>query len=583
LKNEIEKLGFKQQNLYFFDTLRFELTTQEEINQLRKIAENHEINFYYKNQTVQISVDETSSHVDINKIVKIFSEFKNSDINPQIKYEIKNEIPKHLTRSTDFLTHEVFNQYHSETKMLRYLKRLENKDLSLTLAMIPLGSCTMKLNATSEMLAISWKEFSQLHPFAPLNQAEGYLELFGELEDYLCKITGFDACSLQPNSGAQGEYAGLLAIKNYFKSKSDNDRTIVLIPSSAHGTNPATASMLGFKIITVSCDENGNVNVEDLKNKVKEFDKNIAALMITYPSTHGVFEEKIVEICQVIHQVGGQVYMDGANMNAQVGLTSPGFIGADVCHLNLHKTFAIPHGGGGPGMGPICVKKHLEDFLPGHIVHPIKGRKSYAVSAAPWGSASVLTISHAYIKMLGEEGVTQSTRIAILHANYIKARLEKHYPILYQGVNNRVAHELIVDVNTFKKEAGIEVDDIAKRLIDYGFHAPTMSFPVAGTLMIEPTESEDKKELDRFCDAMISIRKEIEAIKNGELDREDNPLKNAPHTSKYLISDDWNHKYSRELAAYPMENENFKYWSPVGRIDNTYGDKNLFCSCIPVE
>ena len=467
--------------------------------------------------------------------------------------------------------------------MLRYITFLEKKDLSLNHSMIALGSCTMKLNATTEMVPLSWPEWNSIHPFSPVDQATGYRQMLSELEDYLCKITGFEAVSLQPNSGAQGEYAGLLVIRAYHSSTGQGHRNIVLIPSSAHGTNPASAVMAGMKVVVVRCDDHGNVDIADLRQKAEEHKENLSALMVTYPSTHGVFEEGITEMTRIIHDSGGQVYMDGANMNAQVGLTNPATIGADVCHLNLHKTFAIPHGGGGPGMGPICVAKHLKNFLPSHSI--IKtGGSIPAVSAAPWGSASILLISYAYIRLLGGAGVTDATRYAILNANYIKARLENHYSILYVGSQNRVAHEMIADCRMFKNTAGIEVGDIGKRLMDYGFHAPTMSFPVPGTMMIEPTESESKPELDRFCDALISIRKEIEEIERGQSDKKDNVLHNAPHTVRELTGDIWEHAYSRKKAAWPLPylSDN-KFWPAVGRVDNAYGDRNLVCACPPIE
>jgi glycine dehydrogenase len=488
-----------------------------------------------------------------------------------------------FARTSEFMTHPVFSTHHSETEMLRYMKKLENKDLSLAHAMIPLGSCTMKLNATSEMIPVTWPEFANVHPFAPVNQTQGYQEMLAELQKDLCECTGFAGVSLQPNSGAQGELAGLLVIMAYHASRGEHQRNICLIPSSAHGTNPASAVMAGLKVVVVKCDENGNVDVADLREKAIQHKNELAALMVTYPSTHGVFEEAIQEITSIIHEHGGQVYMDGANMNAQVGLTNPGRIGADVCHLNLHKTFAIPHGGGGPGMGPIGVAAHLVPFLPGNVNIKTGGDKAIeGVSSAPWGSALILLISYGYIKMLGGQGVTDATRHAILNANYMKARLEGHYDVLYTGSNKTVAHEMILDCRDFKK-AGVEVEDIAKRLIDYGFHAPTVSFPVAGTLMIEPTESEPKVELDRFCDAMIAIRKEIAEVEAGLADKADNVLKMAPHTNLELTLNDWNHSYSREKAAYPVKGlrEN-KFWATVGRVDNAYGDRNLVCTCPPM-
>jgi glycine dehydrogenase len=495
------------------------------------------------------------------------------------------EYPDFLLRTSDFLTHKTFNSYQSETEMLRFLKKLENRDLSLAHSMTPLGSCTMKLNGTTEMLGITWREFSDIHPFAPVDQTKGYQQIINELEFDLAEITGLPAVSLQPNSGAQGEFTGLMVIREYHHSKGEKDRNIVLIPSSAHGTNPASAVMAGMKVVVVKCDEQGNIDVDDLKNKAEQFKDNLSALMVTYPSTHGVFEEKIIELCEIIHRNGGQVYMDGANMNAQVGLTNPALIGADVCHLNLHKTFAIPHGGGGPGMGPICAAEHLAPFLPTHYFVKVGGDKGIAsVSSAPWGSANVLIISYAYIKLMGAEGLTKATKTAIVNANYILNRLQKYYKVLYTGLNERIAHELIFDMREFKQSAQIEVEDIAKRLIDYGFHAPTVSFPVPGTLMVEPTESESKEEIDRFCDTLISIRNEIKKIEEVKEDPKDNLLKNAPHTLNVLTANEWNHKYSREKAAYPLPfTKERKFWPAVGRIDSAYGDRNLVCSCMPIS
>ena len=496
-------------------------------------------------------------------------------------------VPAALRRSSEFLTHPVFNSHHSETQMMRYIRLLERKDVGLDTSMIPLGSCTMKLNAASEMIPVSWPEFAAIHPFAPASQLEGYIQIFRELEAALCKITGFAAVSLQPNSGAQGELAGLMTIRAYHRDRGDCGRTVVLIPSSAHGTNPASAAMAGLKVVVVACDADGNVDLNDLRARAQKYRDELAALMVTYPSTHGVFEEGIREICAIVHEHGGQVYMDGANMNAQVGLTSPAAIGADVCHLNLHKTFAIPHGGGGPGMGPIAVARHLAPYLPGHPLVPVGGEKAIAaVSAAPWGSASILLISYGYIRMLGASGMTDATRVAILNANYIKARLAGHYEELYANHNGRVAHEMIFDLRPFKHGSGPSVDeqDVAKRLMDYGFHAPTVSFPVAGTMMIEPTESESKAELDRFCDALISIRREIQDVIDGRVDPRDNVLKNAPHTAEEVSSDAWSHPYTREQAAYPAPFVRVnKFWPAVGRIDNPYGDRNLVCACPPIE
>jgi glycine dehydrogenase len=490
-----------------------------------------------------------------------------------------------LIRKSKFLEEKVFSRYHSETELMRYIKNLENKDLSLTGSMIPLGSCTMKLNAATEMVGISWEEFSSIHPFVPIDQVVGYMEIIRELEKQLSEITGFKAVSLQPNSGAQGEYTGLMVIRQYYIDAGILNRNIILIPSSAHGTNPASAVMAGMKVVIVTCDTNGNIQVDDLKKKAEMNRENLAGLMITYPSTHGVFEEAVKEICNIIHENGGLVYMDGANLNAQLGYTNPAFIGADVCHLNLHKTFAIPHGGGGPGMGPIAVNEKLSPYLPAHPLIKVGGHRAItAVSAAPFGSAGILPISYAYISMMGNDGLRKATEISILNANYIKSRLEKYYKPLYTGIKGRVAHELIFDMRQFKASTNVDVEDIAKRLMDYGFHAPTVSFPVPGTLMVEPTESESKEELDRFCDAMISIRKEIEEIENGIADREDNLLKNAPHTALAVISNEWKHPYSREQAAFPsrQKTEN-KFWPSVGRINNAYGDRNLVCTCEPTS
>ena len=498
-------------------------------------------------------------------------------------------IPDFAKRHDSFLTYNVFNTYHSESQMMRYLKYLENKDLSLNTSMISLGSCTMKLNAATELMPLSWPEFGDIHPFVPASQTKGYQQVIDKLSDYLCAITGFDACSLQPNSGAQGEYAGLMTIKNYHEANGNKQRNIVLIPISAHGTNPASAVMAGLKVVVVKSDEEGHIDVEDLKIKAILYKEVLSCLMVTYPSTHGVFEESIKEVCNIIHANGGLVYMDGANMNAQVGLTSPAIIGADVCHLNLHKTFAIPHGGGGPGMGPICVAAILAPYLPSHtIFHTdssnFKQYNTGAVSAAPYGSASILLISYAYIRMLGAKGLTNATKYAILNANYMKSRLETYYTILYSGTNNTAAHEFIIDLRPFKATVGIEAEDIAKRLMDYGFHAPTLSFPVPGTIMIEPTESEDKAELDRFCDALIAIHTEIEKIEKGDWSKTDNPLKNAPHTQQVICADEWNHAYSRTEAAFPIDYlSHQKFWPSIGRINNTYGDRNLVCTCEPTE
>jgi glycine dehydrogenase len=579
LEQQLQSLGIQQANEFYFDTLHLH---GFDSSALLKLANEKNINFnYFNDGTVSITIDETISNAHVQEVVALFEKLtgkKSTAMNASVKNE---NIPSQLVRSSSYLQHPVFNIHHSETQMMRYIKQLENKDLSLNTSMISLGSCTMKLNAATEMIPVSWPAFSTMHPFAPSHQTIGYQEMTNELSAYLCQTTGFTACSLQPNSGAQGEYAGLLTIRSYHQHHQQAHRNIVLIPISAHGTNPASAVMAGFKVVVVACDAAGNIDMNDLKEKALLHKEALGALMVTYPSTHGVFEETIIDICSLIHELGGLVYMDGANMNAQVGLTSPGNIGADVCHLNLHKTFAIPHGGGGPGMGPICVNDKLAPFLPGHAQ---QGNGANAVSAAPLGSASILLISYAYIKMLGAEGLALSTAYAILNANYMKARLEKNYTILYAGKNGTCAHEFIIDLRPFKASAGIEAEDVAKRLIDFGFHAPTMSFPVAGTIMIEPTESEDKAELDRFCDALIAIHEEIKAIENGELDKTDNPLKNAPHTQKVICADEWNHKYTRQQAAFPLYYvQHNKFWPTVARVNNTHGDRNLICTCEPVS
>jgi glycine dehydrogenase len=581
LFESFKSLGYKVVNNNLFDTVTVEIE-KNKIDETQKLAEGLGLNFRYSDNQISISLDETTSLEDLALILAIF------DLKKQLKLsEINFDsfIPDNISRKTAYLTHSVFNKYHCEMDMMRYIKSLENKDLSLTGSMIPLGSCTMKLNAATEMYAIGFPGFSGIHPFAPASQTEGYKELIESFNKDICEITGFKGVSIQPNSGAQGEYTGLMVIRQYHISRGDKLRNIALIPCSAHGTNPASAVMAGMKVVVVDCDANGNIDTEDLKKKAEQFKDTLSALMVTYPSTHGVFEENIIEICNYVHKCGGLVYMDGANMNAQVGLTSPAKIGADVCHLNLHKTFAIPHGGGGPGVGPIAVAEHLVKFLPGHSIVNIGTKDSIsAVSAAPFGSVSVLPISYAYIKMMGAEGLTSATKIAILNANYVKDKLKNYYKALYTGSKGRVAHELIFDVREFKNTAHIDVIDIAKRLMDYGFHAPTVSFPVAGTLMFEPTESESKFELDRFCEAMISIRKEIEAIEKGEISESDNPLKNAPHTSKVVTAAEWNHPYSREQAAFPVEGlKNNKFWPSVSRINDAYGDRNLVCSCGSVE
>ncbi|MEY3679269.1 MAG: aminomethyl-transferring glycine dehydrogenase [Bacteroidota bacterium] len=586
LDKTLKSLGYQQDNAYFFDTLRLDLG--ELVDAIHAEALNHEINLHYQGSRVSITIDETTRLEDIEILARIFAKVKGKtahDVQLQnYTNAISAQYPQELARTSSYLTHQVFNSYHSEHEMLRYIKSLEAKDLSLCHSMIALGSCTMKLNATTEMIPVTWAEFGKIHPFAPADQVGGYMQIFDELNRWLSEITGFAAMSLQPNAGAQGEYAGLMVIRAYHIDRGEGHRHVALIPSSAHGTNPASAAMAGMQIVVVACDEKGNIDVSDLKAKAEEHSKNLSCLMVTYPSTHGVFEESIIEICDIIHQHGGQVYMDGANMNAQVGLTSPAAIGADVCHLNLHKTFCIPHGGGGPGMGPIGVAKHLVPFLPGHSVVKIGGEKSIpAVSAAPWGSASILLISHAYIAMMGSQGLTEATKIAILNANYIKVRLEKQYPVLYAGANGRCAHEMILDCRAFKN-FGIEVTDIAKRLMDYGFHAPTVSFPVAGTLMVEPTESEPKHELDRFCDAMISIRHEIEDVEKGLSDRQNNPLKNAPHTAAVVTGNEWDKPYTRQKAAFPLQYvAEHKFWPSVGRVNDTHGDRTLICSCPPLE
>lgn len=578
----LKELGFNQVNRHYFDTLRIELDANM-LAAVKKEALQAEMNFYYDQNGVQISLDETHSEETIRAIIAVFTKAAGKG-EKALAHGNQHQYPDSLARKSEYLTHTVFQSYHTETKLMRYLKRLENKDLSLVHSMIPLGSCTMKLNAAAEMMPVSWPEFGQIHPFAPADQVQGYAQIFRELEAYLCTVTGFTACSLQPNSGAQGEYAGLLTIQAYHQDRGDAHRNVVLIPSSAHGTNPASAAMVGARIIVVACDERGNIDVEELRAKAIEHRDNLSSLMVTYPSTHGVFESSIMEICQIIHDNGGLVYMDGANMNAQVGLTSPALIGADVCHLNLHKTFAIPHGGGGPGMGPICVNDKLAPFLPGHVLVKTGGEKAHtAVSSAPWGSASILLISYGYIRMLGAEGMTLSSVYAILNANYIMARLQKDYPVLYVGEQGRAAHELIIDLRPFK--AICSAEDVAKRLIDYGFHAPTLSFPVAGTIMIEPTESESRDELDRFCDALLAIKKEMDEIAKGDYDAEDNVLHNAPHTLAEVTADTWNHAYSREKAAWPLPylRQGFKFWASSGRVNNAFGDRNLICTCPPIE
>jgi len=571
----LRKLGFVLENTNHFDTLTIQ--TGAQTAELRALAEKAERNLRYTSTTTSISLDETTQEADVIEIISFFETLKGAKTSEK---NVTWAIPAALTRTSTFLTHSVFNKYHSEHGMLRYLKSLESKDLSMVHSMISLGSCTMKLNATTEMIPVTWPELGKMHPFAPASQTKGYQQLVADLNEWLCEITGFAKMSMQPNSGAQGEYAGLMTIRAYHASRGDHHRNIAIIPSSAHGTNPASAVMAGMKVIVSPCDANGNIDVADLKAKAIEHKDNLSCLMVTYPSTHGVFEETIQEICAIIHENGGQVYMDGANMNAQVGLTSPARIGADVCHLNLHKTFCIPHGGGGPGMGPIGVAPQLVPFLPGHVNDGTSG----AVSAAPVGSASILAISYAYIAMMGGKGLTTATETAILNANYIKARLEKEFPILYTGSQGRCAHEMIVDCRPFKLSAGVEAEDIAKRLMDYGFHAPTLSFPVAGTLMIEPTESENQDELDRFCDALLSIRAEIREIEEGKADKASNVLKHAPHTQSAVLLGDWDRPYSREKAVFPLAYVKAnKFWPTVSRIDSAYGDRNLVCACEPME
>ena len=584
----LSNMGFNIVNDQFFDTLTVETESSAIVEKIRKKATSQKINLRYSGSFIGISFDENKTLKDVADILNIFSTVSGSE--PSIDLEKASELidvdyPEHLARKTPYLEHPVFNEFHSEHEMLRYLKMLENKDLDLTHSMIALGSCTMKLNATTEMIPLTWPEFGKIHPFAPAEQAKGYQQIFDELDDWLSEITGFHKMSFQPNSGAQGEYTGLMTIRAYHIANGDQHRNVTIVPSSAHGTNPASAVMAGMKVVITKCDDQGNIDLGDLRDKIEKNKENLAALMVTYPSTHGVFEEDIREICDEVHQNGGLVYMDGANMNAQVGLTSPAKIGADVCHLNLHKTFCIPHGGGGPGMGPIGVVKKLSPYLPGHSVVKTGGEQSIEpVASAPYGSASILTISHAYIRMMGSEGLTRATEVAILNANYLKDRLKDHYPILYTGKGGHSAHEFIIDLRKFKQESGIESVDIAKRLMDYGFHAPTMSFPVPGTLMIEPTESESRNELDRFCDAMIHIREEIREIEKGDADPENNVLKHAPHTMRVSLSDHWDRPYSREKAVFPIPELRFnKFWPSVSRVDDAYGDRNLMCSCVPVD
>ncbi len=586
LAESLSEKGFHLVSQSFFDTITVQT---KDTSAIRKKAESLQMNFRFPAaDLISIALDETTSTSDVLDLIDCF-DHSHQPVSFNIEEEASlDRIPSALTRTSPFLTHPLFNTWHSESKMMRYIKFLENKDLSLNTSMISLGSCTMKLNAASEMIPLSWSHWSSIHPFAPAGQTKGYRQIVHELSAYLCKITAFDACSLQPNSGAQGEYAGLLTIKAYHESRGDNHRKVMLIPISAHGTNPASAVMAGMKVVVVKALENGYIDIEDLKTKAAQYSNDLSGIMITYPSTYGVYEETVTEITKIVHAHGGQVYMDGANMNAQVGLTAPGLIGADVCHLNLHKTFAIPHGGGGPGMGPICVKEHLAPFLPGHVEeksdHLLHGTRMSAVSASQYGSASILLISYGYIRMLGYDGLKLSTEYAILNANYMRARLQNDFDILYLGTHGTCAHEFIVDLRPFKKTAEVEAEDVAKRLMDYGFHAPTMSFPVPGTIMIEPTESEDKAELDRFCDALLGIRQEIREIEEGKVDRKDNVLKNAPHTQDVIISSEWNKSYTREEAAFPLSYVRAnKFWPSVSRVNNTVGDRNLICTCEPVS
>lgn len=589
LSDNLKKYGYKQENDFFFDTLYLKMAENVHVNFVRKKALEAGINFrYFGDNHIGISIDETTSRKDVKTIIELFAKAAGKKMGAvgfnEPEKNIESNIPSNFVRRTTYLEHPVFNSHHSETEMMRYLKKLENKDIGLNRSMIPLGSCTMKLNAATEMMPVSWPEFTDIHPFVPQNQALGYHKIIDEMELMLAEITGFSAVTFQPNSGAAGEYTGLMVIRQYFIAKGEFHRNICLIPASAHGTNPASSVMAGMKVVVIKTDANGNVDIEDLKNKVEEHKDNLAALMITYPSTHGIFEEGIRDIIEIVHNNGGQVYMDGANMNAQVGLTSPGFIGADVCHLNLHKTFGIPHGGGGPGVGPVGVAKHLKSFLPKHSVVKTGGENGFtAVSSAPYGSALVLLISYGYLKLLGRDGLTMATKIAMLNANYLMKKLEESYPILFKGKNGRVGHEMILDCNAFHHSADVAVIDIAKRLMDYGFHAPTVAFPVHGTLMVEPTESESKEELDYFIEAMKTIRKEIGEIEDGKADKKNNVVVNAPHTAEMVITGEYEFPYSREKAVYPLEwvREN-KYFTPVAKIDDAFGDRNL-CACLPIE
>ena len=583
LADGLRELGLTVPSKHFFDTIT--VTTGNATEFVMAAARAEKINLRHVDMnTIGISLDEKATPSDIEKLFNIFTHDHGDEVSiDEIDARAKSSLPEALVRTSDYLTHPVFNKHHSETDLMRYMRKLADKDLALDRSMIPLGSCTMKLNAATQLVPVTWPGYGRIHPFVPLDQAQGYQQLFIELEQMLCACTGYDAVSLQPNSGAQGEYAGLLAIKGYHQSRGEGHRNICLIPASAHGTNPASAQMAGMKVVVVGSAKSGNIDMDELKAKAEKHSNELAAIMITYPSTHGVFEDDVTDVCELIHSHGGQVYIDGANMNAMVGVCAPGKFGGDVSHLNLHKTFSIPHGGGGPGVGPIGVREHLKPFLPSTNINNLENSTG-PVSATPFGSASILPISWAYITLLGREGLPKATATAILNANYIASRLNEHFPILYTGPNGLVAHECIIDTRIVKQTTGVTVDDIAKRLIDYGFHAPTMSFPVPGTLMIEPTESESKQEIDRFCDAMISIRKEIKQIEDGEMDKEDNPLKNAPHTIDMVCADEWNHAYSRDQAAYPLPSlREDKYWSPVGRVDNVYGDTHLVCSCPPLS
>ena len=580
--DKIKQSGYEIYSDHFFDTITIKTLDKTESIYQNALSQNVNIR-KVNSEMLSVAFDERKNVYRANQLLKIFN--CSETIKDKMNENLSN-LPKNLLRTSSYLTHPVFNSYHSETEMLRYLKKLEDADIALNRSMIALGSCTMKLNAVAEMIPVTWREFSEPHPFAPVEQMEGYRTLFTDLKNWLRSVTGFSGVSLQPNAGAQGEFAGLMVIKKYHEQNGDTNRNVCLIPSSAHGTNPASAQMVGMKVVVIKCDEHGNVDINDLKEKAEIHKDNLAALMVTYPSTHGVFEEKITEICELIHNNGGQVYMDGANLNALVGVAKPGKFGPDVCHINLHKTFCIPHGGGGPGMGPIACKKHLEKYLPNHSVikdcGPATGMG--AVSAAPWGSSSILSISWMYIKMMGSEGLKKASQVAILNANYLAHKLKDTFPILYKGKNGNVAHECIIDIRKIKSETGITEEDIAKRLIDFGFHAPTMSWPVAGTMMIEPTESEGLNEINRFCNTLIKIKQEIDKIQSGHFDKVDNPLKNAPHTHVEVAANKWDHKYEREEAAYPSEIlKTTKYWPPVARVDNVYGDKNLFCTCPSID